>query len=63
MKASGSDKYHYSDGTECRSTVADLSEGSKEGGKDYSTTNLQMEGVDESDIAKIDGSYIYTGRG
>ena len=38
----------------------DLSEGSKEGGKDYSTTNLQMEGVDESDIAKIDGSYIYT---
>ena len=38
----------------------DLSEGRKEGGKDYSTTNLQMEGVDESDIAKIDGSYIYT---
>ena len=38
----------------------DLSEGSKEGGKDYSTTNLQMEGVDESDIAKIDGSYIFT---
>lgn len=38
----------------------DLSKGSKEGGKDYSTTNLQMEGVDESDIAKIDGSYIYT---
>lgn len=38
----------------------DLSEGSREGGKDYSTTNLQMEGVDESDIAKIDGSYIYT---
>ena len=38
----------------------DLSEGSKEVGKDYSTTNLQMEGVDESDIAKIDGSYIYT---
>ena len=38
----------------------DLSEGSEEGGKDYSTTNLQMEGVDESDIAKIDGSYIYT---
>lgn len=38
----------------------DLLEGSKEGGKDYSTTNLQMEGVDESDIAKIDGSYIYT---
>ena len=57
---SGSDKYYYSDGAEYGSVVVDLSEGSKEGGKDYSTTNLQMEGVDESDIAKIDGSYIYT---
>lgn len=46
--------------TKDESADMDLSEGSKEGGKDYSTTNLQMEGVDESDIAKIDGSYIYT---
>ena len=57
---SGSDKYYYSDVTDYGSADADLPEGSKEGGKDYSTTNLQMEGVDESDIAKIDGSYIYT---
>lgn len=57
---SGSDKYDYSDGAEYGSVDVDLPEGSKEGGKDYSTTNLQMEGVDESDIAKIDGSYIYT---
>lgn len=57
---SGSDKYDYSDGAEYGSAVVDLTEGSKEGGKDYSTTNLQMEGVDESEIAKIDGSYIYT---
>lgn len=57
---SGSDIYDYSDGAEYGSADVDLSEGSKEGGKDYSTTNLQMEGVDESDIAKIDGSYIYT---
>lgn len=57
---SGSDKYYYSDGAEYGSADVDLTEGSKEGGKDYSTTNLQMEGVDESDIAKIDGSYIYT---
>lgn len=57
---SGSDKYYYSDGAEYGSADVDLLEGSKEGGKDYSTTNLQMEGVDESDIAKIDGSYIYT---
>ncbi len=26
---------------------------------DYSTTNLQVEGVDEADIVKTDGSYIY----
>lgn len=57
---SGSDKYYYSDVTDYGSADVDLPEGSKEGGKDYSTTNLQMEGVDESDIAKIDGSYIYT---
>lgn len=29
-------------------------------GKKYSKTNLQTEGVDESDIIKTDGSYIYT---
>lgn len=27
---------------------------------EYSTTNLQTEGVDESDIVKTDGSYIYS---
>ena len=57
---SGSDEYYYSDEAKYGSADADLQESSKEGGKDYSTTNLQMEGVDESDIAKIDGSYIYT---
>lgn len=57
---SGSDEYYYSDEAKYGSADADLLESSKEGGKDYSTTNLQMEGVDESDIAKIDGSYIYT---
>ncbi len=57
---SGSDEYYYSDEAKYGSADADLLESSKEGGKDYFTTNLQMEGVDESDIAKIDGSYIYT---
>ena len=57
---SGSDKYYYSDVAEYGSADVDLPEGGKEGGKDYSTTNLQMDGVDESDIAKIAGSYIYT---
>ena len=56
----GSEQYYYSDEAKYGSADVDLPENSKEGGKDYSTTNLQMEGVDESDIAKIDGSYIYT---
>lgn len=30
-----------------------------EGGSDYSTTNLQVNGVDEADILKNDGQYIY----
>jgi inhibitor of cysteine peptidase len=28
-------------------------------GRDYSVTNIQVEGVDEADIVKSDGSYIY----
>lgn len=28
-------------------------------GKDYSKTNIQVEGVDEADIVKTDGNYIY----
>ncbi|MCK4592599.1 beta-propeller domain-containing protein [Candidatus Parcubacteria bacterium] len=30
------------------------------GGDDYSTTNIQVGGVDEGDIIKTDGKYIYT---
>ena len=30
-----------------------------EGNKDYSKTNVQVEGVDEADIVKTDGEYIY----
>jgi len=34
--------------------------GETQGGSDgYSTTNIQVEGVDEADIVKTDGSYIY----
>jgi inhibitor of cysteine peptidase len=29
------------------------------GGSDYSTTNIQVAGVDEADIVKTDGEYIY----
>ncbi|RJX15311.1 hypothetical protein CW703_06785 [Candidatus Bathyarchaeota archaeon] len=30
------------------------------GGLEYSSTNIQVEGVDEADIVKTDGRYIYT---
>ena len=32
---------------------------SDEGSTDYSTTNVQVEGVDEPDIVKTDGLYLY----
>lgn len=31
----------------------------EQGGAEYSTTNIQVEGVDEADIVKCDGTYIY----
>ncbi|MDA3839768.1 MAG: beta-propeller domain-containing protein [Patescibacteria group bacterium] len=34
--------------------------GSAEGENDFSQTNVQVEGVDESDIVKTDGDYIYS---
>ncbi|MBD3156597.1 hypothetical protein GF369_02090 [Candidatus Peregrinibacteria bacterium] len=37
------------------------SEAAEEG--DYSTTNVQVEGVDEADIVKTDGEYIYIVKG
>jgi inhibitor of cysteine peptidase len=33
---------------------------STQGVEDYSTTNIQVAGVDEADIVKTDGQYIYT---
>ncbi|KKR21377.1 MAG: hypothetical protein UT48_C0009G0009 [Parcubacteria group bacterium GW2011_GWE2_39_37] len=44
-------------------TVAEDSAGSAPangGGADFSKTNIQIEGVDEADIIKTDGKYIYT---
>ncbi len=40
----------------------DLSSAAKKEASSFSTTNLQTEGVDESDIVKTDGRYIYTVR-
>lgn len=39
-----------------KSAIADAETGSA----DYSTTNIQVEGVDEADIVKTDGKYIYS---
>jgi len=38
---------------------AGLSQKSMQAGDDYSTTNVQVAGVDEADIIKTDGKYIY----
>jgi len=41
------------------STAAAPAEGSNQASDDYSTTNIQVEGVDEADLVKTDGLYIY----
>ena len=40
--------------------MTDTSESAKSSGSDHSTTNNQVEGVDEADSVKTDGNYIYT---
>jgi uncharacterized secreted protein with C-terminal beta-propeller domain len=43
-------------------TVADVTTASLQS-TDYSTTNIQVAGVDEGDLIKTDGRYLYVGRG
>ena len=45
-------------GSDMGDSVTTTGESSED--KDYSTTNLQTDGIDESDITKTDGNYIYT---
>jgi inhibitor of cysteine peptidase len=40
-------------------TASPATFGAKESGVDYSKTNIQVEGVDEADIVKSDGEYLY----
>jgi len=55
----------YSTMTEEATAESDTSAGANDmsakadGGGDHSTTNNQVEGVDESDIVKTDGKYVY----
>lgn len=59
-----SDKRIYFDRMNLESTATNSADSVKESAKqeqseDYSKTNTQVEGVDEADIVKTDGNYIY----
>ena len=41
-------------------TTAAAPQAAADSGREYSETNIQVEGVDEADIIKTDGDYIYT---
>ena len=43
--------------------ISDNSVSADEGSADFSTTNVQVAGVDEADIVKTDGEYIYVLKG
>lgn len=43
-----------------KDTVPIATEATTSGTKDFSTTNIQVENVDEADITKTDGDYIYS---
>jgi uncharacterized secreted protein with C-terminal beta-propeller domain len=45
------------------SIIQELSASSSADSNDYSGTNIQVEGVDEADIVKTDGSFIYLASG
>ena len=40
-------------------SISDFATSKSESASDYSSTNVQVEGIDEADILKIDGKYIY----
>lgn len=50
------DDVYVSDGL----SIDSVSEAQPSSSKDYSTTNIQVENVDEADITKTDGDYIYS---
>lgn len=49
-----------SDSAESSSIGSIFSKAGTSSSKDYSTTNIQVENVDEADITKTDGDYIYS---
>ena len=62
MKTHLPDRYisYYSGVLRTDATVAALSSGSADQPPPHSDTNVQVEGVDEPDLVKTDGNFIYT---
>lgn len=58
-KSSGQPGLFTNEGSVATEEAADSSSASGNGGEDHSTTNNQVEGVDEADLVKTDGSFIY----
>ncbi|TWT03426.1 beta-propeller domain-containing protein [Planomicrobium sp. CPCC 101079] len=56
---SGQPGLFTTEGSVATEESADSSSASGGGGESYSTTNNQVDGVDEADLVKTDGSYIY----
>ena len=44
-------------------SAATAAKSAAQGAGDYSTTNIQVAGVDEADVVKTDGTYIYLSKG
>ena len=62
LKGKQSNGNHFETNSPTINSVIDdstSSNASSESEKDYSETNVQVEGVDESDVVKTDGEYIY----
>lgn len=59
--ASREESFGFNETTVANKQASDLgtSAGSAQATNDYSKTNVQVEGVDEADIIKTDGTYIY----
>jgi uncharacterized secreted protein with C-terminal beta-propeller domain len=51
------------DAATAAATAASAAKTSADASTDYSSTNIQVAGVDEADVVKTDGSYIYLSKG
>jgi len=63
FRGSGGAEVMMEDAVNAPTAAAGASEKSSASASDYSTTNIQVEGVDEADIVKNDDKYIYVVNG